>query len=179
MDFFFILITSLRFLSPFFIFSFPFATVTANILLDMVDAIVLNKLCGFKWEKYQLFDKIFDAWWYLFIFLFIVICYNEIIYALFLVILFGWRMVGETLFFLTKKRYWLFFCPNLFEPIFWVWVTLFHFASLDIFTPGFFVFSLFITILLKMPWEYFLHYCKIEPVNFVSRKIFKKDIFYW
>lgn len=106
------LVLSLRFLVPPLMLRYPLAGAWSNHLLDSVDGDLLLEL-GIKEETYQTFDKAADSFSYVFM---LVLGLRWRIRRL-IVLLFIHRIVGQTLYFITRKEIVFFYFPNCLEPL--------------------------------------------------------------
>lgn len=100
-----------------FLFTHPFIAYFLNALFDMADGPIYKHIIKLEPQKSQLLDKIFDLWLY-------TTAATAVIYKLqitnykLLIILYLYRLVGQTLFFATKNKRLLAYFPNFFEAFF-------------------------------------------------------------
>lgn len=99
----------------------PVLAVALSIFVDEFDGYIINILTPWSRAQYQLWDKVFDFFWYV-----ALIIYSKRIFSLerfrWLVFFFWFRMAGQLLFlFVPREEVFLFF-PNYFENLFIVWL---------------------------------------------------------
>ena len=82
----------------------------ATILFDCVDYWILKAWQGNSWDNYEVIDKVLDIVPYT-IMLLLSLSHPAF---LFIAILFIYRMIGEIIFFITKKEFCFIIFPNLF-----------------------------------------------------------------
>lgn len=111
--------TTLRILLGPAIFLFPTSATLWTFLTDWADG-EFFKRAGFTKSRYQTIDKILDYYWYVFILLFIL--FNPVPQKTLFYFLFGVRTIGQLIYFINRKEEALFFFPNVFEILFYVYV---------------------------------------------------------
>lgn len=124
---FLVIIEILRVFDPLLIFFNPLLASIGSLILDGVDGILFFR-AGYKWQTYNLVDKIMDYWWYIFILIYSI---NLPIFTIILV-LFVYRTIGQAIGLVTmKEKYYIFF-PNILEWFFdfFIVIQLFGFAHL-------------------------------------------------
>lgn len=107
-----LIVILLKFIVPVFLLWFPFQVAWINYFLDVVDGDILLSL-GLNDENYQTIDKIAD--WFSYIFMLLVGLRWNIKKTI--IILFIYRTIGQTLFFLTRNELIFFYFQNLLEPL--------------------------------------------------------------
>lgn len=108
-----LIVITAKFLLPLLIFRLPFQVSWANFLLDTVDGDVLMHF-GLPYETYSLIDKTADYITYVVMFL----VGSRWQIGKTITFLFIYRTVGQAMFFVTGNDLFLFFFPNLLEPLF-------------------------------------------------------------
>ncbi|MGA9348941.1 MAG: hypothetical protein WBW48_09065 [Anaerolineae bacterium] len=126
------------------------------VILDTVDG---NAFCraGFTSSQYQRIDKFLDFYWYAFILIFLLTSPPTTpLFALF-VFFFLLRLPGEILFYVKDDRRIFLFFPNLFEPLFYVYVASQKSNWPSLLQPIQLAGVLLIMIPVKILLEYLLH----------------------
>lgn len=137
------------------LFIIPTFSTLAIFILDWADG-EFFKRAGFGKIRYEMIDKVFDLYWYMFIILFIVT--NPVPNKTLFYGLFGLRIIGQSFYLSTKKEAFLFFFPNFFEVLFYVYIaSLVHPPLIEfLYLP-----KIILTLLLIIPTvlirEYILH----------------------
>lgn len=91
----------------------PIIAIAINMFLDAIDGPIYEHYLGIDGTQYQLQDKFLDLAYY--IGLFVLVLNLQLPATPMLVFLFGYRLVGQLIFFYTKKREIIVYFPNLFE----------------------------------------------------------------
>jgi hypothetical protein len=146
---------ALRIITPLFIFNNPIFIIVLNFLLDTFDAEAAS-MNFLSVKQYEVFDKTLDLWWFLILFWFALSKFPE--YSLLLSILLVYRLIGEVLFIVFKRRKILFIFPNFFEFTFYLIFFSKIFDKLHFLIEGNnFIVSLVIIFIIKLIQEYLLH----------------------
>ena len=153
-----VLVVFIRLLVPFSILRWPFWGMVAALVADTFDLTVLR---FFGWDSfgfagYQLTDKLLDLY-YLSFGLYATTRLGEDVARRTLRVLFFWRFAGVVLFEITGLRVLLFFAPNLFEYLYLGAFGAKTFFSARL-TPRLLIVLLFLSVALKLPQEYVMHY---------------------
>ncbi len=149
------LLVFLRVVSAFLIF---FAVVPVSIfqfILDWIDG-EFYKRARFRKHTYQMWDKILDYYWYVFIMLFLLA--DKPPHAMVFIFLFVFRTIGQALFFITRKQIYFFLFPNIFEILFFVFVATLAIPSLGPLLDVPYIYPIFavVTVIVFIR-EYVLH----------------------
>lgn len=152
------------FFAPFIFISVLWA-ITMSVFLDWMDS-ELFKRAGYPYSRYNFYDKLLDYYWYIFIIAYVLLKAVPL-KGLFLY-LFLLRSIGQGLYFLTKKHFFFFLFPNIFEPLFWIYVLTFLFPSLGLFfTYPNIMWLMLILLLIKLFNEYIIHIARVSVYNLV------------
>lgn len=158
------LLIFLRLTTPALVFYDPFWASVLAVVLDTVDG---NAFCraGFTSSQYQRIDKFLDFYWYAFA-LFFLLTHppTTLLFALF-ISFFLLRLLGEILFYVKDDRRIFLFFPNLFEPLFYVYVASQKFNWPNLLQPIQLAVVLLIMIPVKILLEYLLHIRLISFAN--------------
>ncbi len=162
-------VTLIRLIVPVSILRFPLWGIVASMFADGSDWNLIGIKSKAMDEAYQRWDKSMDLYAYLFT-LWIVIQWKDKWAKRIAIGLFGYRMVGQILFFITKWRAILFFFPNLFENFVIVcliifWRTRKQKLNLDFGQKGL---IMAVLIVPKMFQEYFQHILVKQPWEIYS-----------
>jgi hypothetical protein len=150
------LLIFLRLTTPALVFYDPFWASVLALTLDSIDG---NAFCraGFTSSQYQRIDKFLDFYWYAFALIFLLTHPpTTLLFALF-VSFFLLRLLGEILFYVKDDRRIFLFFPNLFEPLFYVYVLSQKFNWPSLLQPIQLAVVLLIIIPVKILLEYLLH----------------------
>ena len=152
--------TTLRALAPFLVFYNPILAEVATASLDAPDGYMSNK-AGWSWRRYHLLDKVFDLWWYIFIFIY---SFRLQIFPVILA-LFVFRLIGQVVSLAKMKEQVLLFFPNILESYFVAYLV-------TLVSPGFSVFFynnqiivLAVSLLFSLSQEYRIH---IQRLYFIT-----------
>ncbi len=160
-------IIAAKFLVPFTLIRFPFIGGWANFVLDTMDGDLLVPL-GLDDPTYQPIDKVAD--WVTYVFMVIAAKKGDWPIFKWIVGLFIFRSIGQTLFLITSDEIVFFFFPNFLEPLFLVYATILFFKKLD--APAVFAkWQIPIAILIfvyKMQDEYITHVGNIDRSDLIS-----------
>lgn len=179
----------LRLVFPPFIFYFPFFGIFICFLLDCFDAPLVEILSKNKrrfWGEtvdYYLIDAWLDLYYLTFAFL-VSLRWENLLIKNIIIFSFLIRVFGVIFFSLTKRRYFLFLFPNVFEVFFIYFLIIIKWFSpqlsknlLEILIIAFFL------AILKIITEYFLHIKKLKGMEiikiFVPIKTQEKTIWGW
>lgn len=160
------LLIFLRLTTPALVFYDPF---WASVLASILDTVDGNAFCraGFTSSQYQRIDKFLDFYWYAFALIFLLTRPpTTLLFALF-VSFFLLRLLGEILFYVKDDRRIFLFFPNVFEPLFYVYVASQKFNWLNLLQPIQLAVVLLIIIPVKILLEYLLHIRLISFGNLV------------
>ncbi len=149
------LLIFLRIISAFLIFAAVIPTSIIQFILDWIDG-EFYKRAGFHKHTYQVWDKVLDYYWYVFILLYLMTT-KPPHFRLFIV-LFVFRTIGQFLFFITRKQIYFFLFPNIFEILFFVFVITLAIPSLGslLNVPDIYPLFAVITVIVFIR-EYILH----------------------
>lgn len=150
-----LVVVFLRLVTPFFIWQNVFWVTAAAVFLDAIDSETFRFATRSQLTRlYQNTDKAMDFYWYVFA---LAYAWGSPFFGL-LLAFWLWRLVGMAFFYLARKREVFFFCPNLFEHLFIVYVLTLTFPSLTwLVSASFLPLTLLIIIFLKMIQEYIVH----------------------
>ena len=109
------LVVFLRFLFGPVIFITPIGSFFATFILDWIDG-ELFKRAGYSREKYSIYDKLLDFYWYVWILLFVFL--RDVPDKQLFISLFALRTVGQLAYLTTKRGVFLLLFPNVFEIFF-------------------------------------------------------------
>ncbi|HYD34635.1 MAG TPA: hypothetical protein VD999_01065 [Vitreimonas sp.] len=159
-----LLLTAIRLLIPFSILVWPLAGLLLSATIDMYDWKFFPFSDEASYALYQNWDKTLDFYYWLFA-LFITFKWSEKTARLLAVGLFGWRIVGMVIFFLSQWRPALFFFPNVFENFVLFYLA---YAAVAKGRPLFTSWQIMATVLLsivvpKLVHEYFMHFLAKQP----------------
>lgn len=142
------------------LFIFPIFSTLVVFILDWADG-EFFKRAEFTKIRYEILDKIIDLYWYIFIILFITL--NPVPNKALFYGLFGFRLIGQSLYFATKKERFLFFFPNFFEILFYVYIASLAYPPLInfLYLPNV-IFTLMLIIPVILIREYVLHIRKLN-----------------
>ncbi len=158
-----VIVVVFRILAAIYIFFNIFWGFLVTLVFDFIDAYFLRQKAKLSWNRYQLVDKALD------IIPYSVMLIVSIKYGVFsfLLLLFIYRLIGEILFFVTKKTFYLILFPNFFSIAFILFVFLQEVGiNFDISSVKYFVLMLFF-FLLQIIFEIVLH--KIWPKHIRKR----------
>lgn len=151
----YVFVLFLRIISGFLIFFSPIYSLILSTFFDLIDAEFAAK-AGLTKNQYQYLDKAFDLFFYTLI---VVYCYLEMsfYFPLFL-FLYLYRLFGQILFYLTKKRYFLVLFANFFESLFVIFFLVEKTVLKNLFIGNNYLYLvIFVIIALKIFQEWFLH----------------------
>lgn len=162
-------LTLVRLIIPISILRFPLVGILASIIADALDWIFVGVTSNQMNAIYQNWDKAMDVYSFLFI-VWVVYQWQDIWARRIALELFGYRLIGVILFWITGWRATLFFFPNVFENFVIVCLILFwlskkkklNFGQLDK------AIMLGILIIPKMIHEYFQHFLTRQPWEIYS-----------
>ena len=106
------LVISLKFIVPSLMLAFPFAGAWGNYVLDVVDGDILLSL-GLTDSTYQTIDKFADLISYIFM---LILGLRWPIKKI-IIVLFGYRLIGQLLFFITGNELMFVYFQNFLEPL--------------------------------------------------------------
>jgi len=162
-----VVVVALKVLLPLLILRFPFAAGWANFVLDSVDGDILMP-AGLPESTYQVIDKVTD--WLTYVCILIWAWRGPIRKEI--AVTFVLRSVGQALFLVTRNELWLFFFPNLIEPLFLVYVTIGRLKGWDrvhgIYRRRAVVIWVFI-LLYKLQDEWVTHVGNVDRSEFLGR----------
>jgi len=165
----YLFIVALRVLTPFLIFFQPLTAIILVTFLDIVDVEFASRR-AVSLDEYECFDKILDFWWYSIAMIYAWTYIPE--FAVFLLGLYLFRLLGFTIFILTGKRRVLFLFPGFFENVFFVIFFGLKIDKLQFLLAGnnLYVF-LFFAFAAKMIQEWWVHWAQISiPEKFFNKK---------
>ncbi|QQS44308.1 hypothetical protein IPM65_01775 [Candidatus Roizmanbacteria bacterium] len=162
MSFFFItLVIALKFVVPALMLYFPFASLWANYILDVVDGDILQYL-GMSDMNYQTVDKTADYVSYIFMLLLGMRWrIKKTVIALFI-----YRTIGQILFFLTRNELFFFYFQNFLEPLMMIYALILLFQKDEskayrVYKKYFFL--IWAIIIAYKVWnEWYLHFANID-----------------
>ncbi len=145
----------LRFIQAPFVIRAPVLMVIASVLLDIIDGLIFAT-AGFNIKKYQYWDKWADLFWYSFVLIYVFYSYPNKLLLVIFSLLYVLRLVGHTLFFLTRNRRFFFYCPNVFEAFFWFYLLALK-TNPELLKLPTVIYALIIAAGLKLIQEYHIH----------------------
>lgn len=161
--------TIVRLFVPLSIFRWPLFGILISNLCDMYDWKFVQVKTAADLKLYQTWDKSMDLY-YQSIIVLVILRFKDTIFKKTAIFLFLFRMIGDSLFFLTANRNFLLYFPNFFENfvIFYLlykWITKNNilFSSKKRF--------LLVAAVIGIPkiiHEYFLHYLLIQPWEWLN-----------
>jgi hypothetical protein len=107
-------VTFARLLAPVLILSWPFWGIVATMFVDTVDWKFIQVVTSSDNIAYQAWDKMMDLYSWIFI-LWILRSWKDVWARKVAIMLFGYRLIGMILFWITGRKSLLFFFPNVFE----------------------------------------------------------------
>ncbi len=159
----------IRIISGPFIIIFPLISSIINFILDWCDG-EWFKRAGYYYHQYSFIDKLLDLYWYLWIFIFI--NYKPFPLTIALNILFIIRLIGQCLYFLSKKRIFFLLFPNIFEVLF-LYILLkieLNLITMADFMNELFYIEIFLIIIIVLIREYIVHIKKANLSYFWKGK---------
>jgi len=155
-----VIVVIMRILAGVYIFFDVFWGYFLTTLFDYLDSYVFREKAKMSWHTYQFVDKAIDLIPYS---IMLVVSIQSDVF-LFLLILFIYRLVGEILFFTTKKTWYLVLFPNFFNVSFALFIVLqeigidFRVVSLKhlIFLFYIYFFQLYTEIWLHYVWPQYI-----------------------
>ena len=162
-------ITLTRLIIPFSVLRFPLLGILAAMFADGADWIIIGVTSLKMDAAYQNWDKAMDLYSFLFIVL-VVWAWQDIWAKRMALGLFGYRVIGDILFWITKWRPIFLFFPNVFENFVVLCLIIFWWSkarklNLDRTQKAV---MLGILIIPKMFQEYFQHYLGLQPWEIFS-----------
>jgi hypothetical protein len=156
-----------------FIFRFPIVTSIVSAVLDLVDGLFFAR-AGKSHKVYVKADKFLDLFWMIFIFFYLLKFRPSPQIMYLLMLLFAYRFIGHLLLLGGGDRKFLFYFPNVFEHVFWVYL---YFSVYRAVQPGLGVMLLATLVItaIKLPLEYALRLKKVP----LAHKIFGKSRLVW
>ena len=149
----------LRLFTPFLIFKQPLLAFVLSQLFDAVDGQLFYN-SGFNWKQYNLVDKLFDQWWYLFI-LFFLLGKSVSLIPLFLLV---YRAVGMLYVLVTQKEDAYLLFPNILEWFFLV----------GLISPNL---NMSIALTISLVWALFVEWLIHKSENrIISKFLFRNEI---
>ncbi len=151
-----------RFFSPFLLYIHPAIACIVVYFFDSIDGYVLFSL-KWKWQQYNIFDKLFDYWWYIHI-----AYYGFFTPMRWLIIaLFIYRTMGQLFSLIGKTKYLLFF-PNVLERFFWIYVLTVYVPQLEMLIQfPYIILTLLLASTFALFFEYLLHIKKSYMANYL------------
>ncbi|MFY9462231.1 MAG: hypothetical protein WAP51_03460 [Candidatus Sungiibacteriota bacterium] len=170
------LVIIVRLIAPLAILRWPFWGMLAAIAADASDVMIFSKLGWGILEGrgiYHEFDKIFDIY-YLALAAYMALKWQDVPARRLAIVLFGWRLIGDVVFEITRVRQVLFFAPNIFENFYLIIAGLLQFFPRFALSKKRIAAILVIAAIPKIVQEYVMHY-----LEFSTWQFFKTYFFFW
>lgn len=141
-------------MAPLLIFQFPVFSTLTSWLFDLIDA-PLFRGAGFTRLKYQLIDKHLDFYWYT---ISLYYAYHNLPFFSLLIILYILRLIGQLIFYITKKEEYFILFPSFYEFVFWLLIFVHTLPSYGyLLNPPHLIRVLGILFVIKMGQEILIH----------------------
>ena len=162
-------VTTIRLVVPFLILRFPLLGILASMVADGADWILIGVTSNEIDAVYQNWDKAMDSYSFLFI-VWVVWHWRDSWTRSVALGLFGYRILGVVLFWITGTRAMLFFFPNVFENFVIVCLILFGMSKRKKLNLNPMQKALMLSVLIvpKMIQEYFQHFLGRQPWEIYS-----------
>lgn len=157
-------LTLIRLIIPFFILRFPLFGILASILVDCSDWNIIGVKSSSMDSIYQNWDKAMDLYAFLFI-VWVVRQWQDVWARRVALGFFGYRLIGDILFWITGWRQILFFFPNVFENFVILCLIIFWLSKKKGLNFGLWQKTIMLGVLIipKMIQEYFQHFLGLQP----------------
>jgi hypothetical protein len=160
----------IRLLVPWLALRWQFWGAVIAVLCDVLDVVFVTILGMGDFSNYSAIDKALD--WYMFgVFAIVSLRWEKLARNTYLA-LFGWRTIGVVLFEITQIRWLLLIFPNLVEFWYFAWAVRNKWMPHFELTKKRLFIILGILLIPKMAQEYFLHYMKAQPWNWLKANLF-------
>ncbi len=159
-----IYLTLIRLVAPFLILRFPFFGILLCTLIDMYDWKFVSINSEADFFVYQNWDKFMDLYYLTFAFS-VVFKFKDKLAKSIALYLFGYRLLGLSIYFVTSIKSMLFFFPNVFENFFIFYISYVHFSKREklLTSKNLTILILSSLIIPKLIHEYFMHYLNKQP----------------
>lgn len=158
-----LIILAVRLIIPLTIFKWPLYGGLLSLLADYFDLELINLINKGQFSNYQAADKMLDLY-YLTFEAWVALHWQNLLAKTTALFLFLHRMIGTTVFEITKAEVWLFLFPNFFENFFLLYTAIIFAIKREptISKKRLFI-LLFIISLPKLYQELFAHLVNLQP----------------
>lgn len=175
-------LTLIRIIAPLLILKFPLIGILLAIFIDGSDWNLIDFKSQEHYDLYQYWDKGLDLY-FLSLAAVTTLAWRNLTARKIALSLFFYRVVGDSIFFLTGHRYFLFLFPNFFESYFVFYLLYSHFNKKFKLTFTFKNCLLLITSLAipKIIHEYFVHFLLKQPweiYKFTANQSYNEIVWY-
>jgi hypothetical protein len=160
----YVLATALRLATPLLMLRWPLPGLLLAIFVDVYDWNLIDVQTPEHNQFYQNWDRIMDVWFYV-IAVLMVRKWQDVRSRNIAFAFFGFRMIGQILFFITQERKFLFFFPNFFDNFLVMYLGyVFIFKRTQFIESALDTVVVFTSLMIpKIIHEYFLHFLELQP----------------